>query len=382
MGGFSPEMLPGALHARPQLRRLRRLALRRAVADLLQPLVLPRLDLARLRHQQGAAAATASGSTPRPTPTIFNRLEDAGIDWRIYFDDLQLVSLHRRAARAGAGEVLEDRALRDRWSSSTPMSPTGKLPAYSFIEPRMVYNHNDFHPPVGALRESDVDGEPVIDSAVSDVRAGEALVHQIYDGRAHQCERRRGSNALNTMLLITFDEHGGTYDHVPPPAAVTAATRHAAPGEMGFAFDRLGCRVPAIAISAWTRGPARVINDEMHHGSLIATLSQAARAEAADRARRRRERHSSTPSTCSTPRDPSTWPTTTPAVHARRTREAGAASGADADQDQAAEPARRADSLGLLLAKYGAAGTPMPETYGEAFDLLQKYGTGLFGVPR
>ena len=52
-----------ALHAREELRRLRQLVLRGAVADVLQPVVLPRLDVARIRHEQGAAAATTSGST-------------------------------------------------------------------------------------------------------------------------------------------------------------------------------------------------------------------------------------------------------------------------------------------------------------------------------
>ena len=77
---------------------------------------------------------------------------------------------------------------------------------------------------------------------------------------------------MNTLLLITFDEHGGTYDHVAPPSA-TPPTADAAPGEMGFTFDRLGCRVPAIAVSAYTRADT-IIHDEMHHGSVIATLSR------------------------------------------------------------------------------------------------------------
>ena len=43
---------------------------------------------------------------------------------------------------------------------------------------------------------------------------------------------------MNTALVITFDEHGGTFDHVPPPTA-TPPDR-SGPGEMGFTFDRLG----------------------------------------------------------------------------------------------------------------------------------------------
>ena len=140
-------------------------------------------------------------------PTIFNRLEEAGISWRIYYDELQLVSFTG---------VLHAPALEQYWRTEhfATMSDfyedvrLGTLPAYSFIEPRMTYNHNDFHPPFGRLRESDVSGVEVIDSAVSDVRAGEALVHEIYEA-IKRSARPDGSNAMNTMLLITFDEHGG-----------------------------------------------------------------------------------------------------------------------------------------------------------------------------
>ena len=123
----------------------------------------------------------------------------------------------------------------------------GKLPEYAFIEPRMVYNHNDFHPPFGSRKESDVNGEEIRDSAYSDVRDGDALIHDIYDA-IRTSATPDGSNAINTLLLITFDEHGGCYDHVPPPMATPPD--NAGAGEMGFEFDRLGCRVPAIAVSA------------------------------------------------------------------------------------------------------------------------------------
>ena len=163
----------------------------------------------------------------------------------------------------------------------------GDLPAYSFIEPRMVYNHNDFHPPFGVLREGDVEGSEVVDSAVSDVRAGERLVADVYDA-VRRMDSEDGSNALNTLLLITFDEHGGTYDHVPPPSAVPP-TAGADAGEMGFTFDRLGARVPAIAVSAYTRA-GTIIHDEMHHGSVSRHAQPAARPAPADASRCRCQR--------------------------------------------------------------------------------------------
>ena len=105
---------------------------------------------------------------------------------------------------------------------------------------------------------------------MSDARAAEVLLHEVYTS-IKESAATSGSNAFNTMLLVTFDETGGTYDHVPPPPAV--APDGSAPGEFDFAFDRLGVRVPALAISAYT-APGTVINAQMHHAAVIRTLCE------------------------------------------------------------------------------------------------------------
>lgn len=310
-----------------------------------------------------------------PAPTIFNRLEEAGLDWRIYFDELQLVSftgvLH--------APVLEPYWRTDHFATMDRFHEdvrTGKLPAYAFIEPRMTYNHNDFHPPFGKLRESTVEGTTVIDSAISDVRAGEALIHEIYSAiKASATDD--GSNALNTMLLITFDEHGGTYDHVAPPSA-TPPHADAQPGEMGFTFDRLGCRVPAIAVSAYTRS-GTVINDSMHHGSVIATLARLHGLKPLTR-RDAGANEMFNAVNLDAPRHPITWPSTVP-QYIPPNPQSEAPHPAHAHKDKPLSPPARG-LLGLLLAKYGAAGEPEPETYADAYELLHRHGIGLFGAPR
>ena len=100
---------------------------------------------------------------------------------------------------------------------------------------------------------------------------GEALLARIYDG-IESASSPNGSNYLNTLLLITFDEGGGTYDHVAPPPAPPPDP--AAPaGQMGFTFNRLGQRVPTIAISPWI--PERtVVTEEFRHTSLIRTMRE------------------------------------------------------------------------------------------------------------
>ena len=68
------------------------------------------------------------------------------------------------------------------------------------------------------------------------------------------------------VLVVIFDEHGGFYDHVAPPAAVP-------PDEFTseYAFDRLGVRVPALLISPWlARGVDHTVLD---HTSLLRYLS-------------------------------------------------------------------------------------------------------------
>ncbi len=304
------------------------------------------------------------------TPTIFNRLEDAGLSWRVYYDASQIVSFTG---------VLHAPVLQKYWKTNfRDMTQfhqdvkNGNLPAYAFIEPRMVFNHNDMHPPVGTLRESEYDGQEFYNGAESDVRAGEALLHSVYSSlRAAKSDT--GSNALNTAFLITFDEHGGTYDHVPPPSAVPPSPE-APEGEMGFRFNRLGCRVPAILVSAYTAAGS-IIHDEMHHGSLIATLNRL---------------HGLSPLTrrdvtannvfnainLTTPRQPWDWPVTHPQFTPPNPEDVPRPDEKHKNRPLSS-PAK--GLLGLLLAKY-EPDRPVPETYGDAYDVLVKHGTDLFGL--
>ncbi|MGX1792282.1 alkaline phosphatase family protein [Microbacterium sp. NPDC055312] len=307
-------------------------------------------------------------------PTIFNRLEEKRLSWRIYIDRLQLVSftgmLH--------ASVLEKYWRTEHFGTMEDFyadAKNGSLPAYAFIEPRMVYDHNDFHPPFGALRESTADGEEVFDSAVSDVRAGDRLVHDVYEA-VRTSASPDGSNAVNTLLLITFDEHGGCFDHVPPPPA-TRPTADTGPGEMGFTFDRLGCRVPAIAVSAYTRR-GTIIHDEMHHGSVTATLSRLHGLQPLND----RDASANTLFTVvnlEQPRHPADWPVTSPAYTPPNPESTAPAPGEAAKLKPLTQPAR--GLLGLLIARYGRPDEPEPETFADAYRLLHEHGDGLFGPP-
>jgi phospholipase C len=217
-------------------------------------------------------AASSSGLVVNLTPadafpvrntaeTIFERLEAAGLSWRVYCDPPSHISLTG---------VIHARRLHHRFSTNFVTTgrfyedaASGELPTYSFIEPNLLYGHNDMHPAFDALFPG-MELDPP-----SSLIGGEALLAKVYDA-VRSSASPSGSNAFNTLLLVTFDEHGGTYDHVPPPAAPSPVPNGPA-GQLGFAFDRLGVRVPTIAISAWI--PARtVITDEYRSTSVIATV--------------------------------------------------------------------------------------------------------------
>ena len=79
-----------------------------------------------------------------------------------------------------------------------------------------------------------------------DISVGQKFIKEVY-------ETLRASPQWNEMLfIITYDEHGGFYDHVPTPATgVPSPDDIVGPAPYNFKFDRLGVRVPTILISPW-----------------------------------------------------------------------------------------------------------------------------------
>jgi phospholipase C len=219
-------------------------------------------------------AATSSGYVINASPpdsfpvhntaeTIFERLESKGLTWRVYCDPpsplsfVALVHASRLRARFATNFFTTDQFLED--------AAQGELPTYSFIEPNFVHGHNDMHPAFNAMAPGMSFDPP------SSLLGGDALLAKIYNA-IRSSTFDRGSNVFNTLLMVNFDEAGGTYDHVAPPAA--APPDPAAPaGQMGFTFNRSGIRVPAIAISPWIPEQT-VVNDEHRHTSVIRTLRE------------------------------------------------------------------------------------------------------------
>jgi phospholipase C len=173
--------------------------------------------------------------------TIFDRLSDANVSWKIFHDGIpQSIVLTRLLTRyltfRGYGGM-------DDFFEAASGNPDN-FPEYSFIEPRYFgANENDQHPP-------------------ADVRQGEQLIAQVYNAI-------RSNPGLweSTLLVVTYDEHGGFYDHVSPPATVAPDGYTSE-----WTFDRLGVRVPTILVSPWV--DAGVISTTFDHTSLLRYLCE------------------------------------------------------------------------------------------------------------
>lgn len=190
--------------------------------------------------------------------TIYDALSAAGRSWRIYHDGLPqtagIDSLRTEFINPFTRNFREMKYFADDVKA-------GKLPDYTFIEPRYggfldteFAKGNSMHP-------------------TDDIRDGDQLVRLVYE------TLRNSPVWQDTMLIITFDEHGGFYDHVPPPAATPTGddATYANPAD-NFKFDLFGVRVPAVVISAYTQtgtvigsnagDPATIFD----HASILATV--------------------------------------------------------------------------------------------------------------
>jgi phospholipase C len=259
-------------------------------------------------------AATASGLVVnRPmsnfmhhndAETIFNRLEEHGMTWRVYVLEPDPISF--------TGVIHMER-LRDRFATNfVPFSEferdaaAGTLPHFSLIEPNLTAGHSDYHPAFGRAL---IPGVEVPIDPPSSILAGEAFLARIY--RAIKSARSaNGSSVFNTTFFIGWDEPGGTYDHVPPgPVPPPDSTTPI--GSLGFRFDRSGYRVPAIIVSPWVEQGV-VFNDEYRHTSMIATLRQVWSLGEPFTARDAGARTFSHVLNLAAPRDPDSWPEVNP----------------------------------------------------------------------
>jgi len=251
--------------------------------------------------------------------SIFSQLDavkgpsSTGPTWKLYFHDFSIAMktvpyVYKVAARNTSNENVSTFDYTD-WNQSnlppdfvhlpstfigdiTASPPT--LPPFSFIEPRY---YTDDSGTKGLLPNSNHPGSSLFPSTLGnppiDVVNGEMLLAQVYN------LLRASSIWTETLLIVTYDEHGGMYDHVPPPptavppgtainlgigsptVTVPDANGSSAndPAANGFDYTVFGGRVPAIIISP-TISPGSTIRKPPHpkdrppfdHTSIIKTV--------------------------------------------------------------------------------------------------------------
>ncbi len=194
----------------------------------------------------GTASGTISTdsstfSIPAANGTIFDRLDAHKIDWAIYFQ--QVPSL---AIVPGA---LSGRSARSRnFQQFAPDVAAGRLPAFTFIDPN--YGTTSQENP-------------------QDIQVGEQFIAQVANTLI------RAPSWRHTALFITWDEHGGYYDHVPPPRAIKpdSIPPRVKPGDAPSGYDRYGFRVPLFVVSPWAR-PKYVSSVVQDHTSITAFIER------------------------------------------------------------------------------------------------------------
>jgi phospholipase C len=183
--------------------------------------------------------------------TLYDRINaDSSRSWRSYSHDQDdILELYPYLKKDASNHVLfETNFVSDIAGDN--------LATYSFITP--AFFDSPQHP-VNSMH------------APNDVRPAERLVADVYNAlRAHEDVWKK------TLLIVLFDEHGGYYDHVPPPATVSPDEipgRTDKPFLVPFDFKRLGLRVPSILISPWFK--AEVDSTVYSHSTIAGSVIDA-----------------------------------------------------------------------------------------------------------
>lgn len=199
---------------------------------------------------------------PINSQTIYQELDKSGLDWAFFYFDLS-DSNSFPVLKARTDRVLQFNAFYQQASAGT-------LPTYSFLCPQYADGKD------GSRANSQ--------HAPYDIRYGENLMADVYEAL------RNGPLWNKTLFVITYDEHGGYYDHLTPPGASSPdgltsptaydkqqaqqdpnANGYLTKPNMQFNFNRLGLRVPAVLISPWI-AKGTVDSTAYQHTSIFATL--------------------------------------------------------------------------------------------------------------
>ena len=178
-----------------------------------------------------------------PNGTIFHALNRYGISWKEYYSDVPTMGVW--LALLGDPAIAGNLAKIDRFYED---AAAGQLPQFSYVEPD--YGHSSEENP-------------------QDIQFGDQFLANVVKGVMS------GPQWSKTMLIWTYDEWGGWYDHVLPPPALPpddvapVLSANLAPG----GFDRYGYRVPGGVVSPFARRD-HVSHTLYDHTSVLKTLER------------------------------------------------------------------------------------------------------------
>lgn len=179
--------------------------------------------------------------------SIFKHLADHGLTWGIFGNNgnpytvpfcQDIKKPYPQGCMTGSFEAFQS-ALTEK-----------TLPTYTFLEPIWGSKGNSQHPNYN-------------------VAEGDAYLLEIYNSL------KSSEYWEDTLLIITYDEHGGCYDHVTPPS--NAVSPPAKSKAFNFDFTRFGVRVPTVLISPWIEAGTVYrtnSNTPLDHTSILATLEK------------------------------------------------------------------------------------------------------------
>ena len=201
---------------------------------------------------------------PPPNGTIFDRLQAHAISWRNYFTDLPQTGI--------IPSIIEKYPANLASIAQFKLDcQTGNLPSVSFVDPEFGVL-SDIGSPLAALpgieaitgKLETTGGD---EESPQDMSYGEYWASQIVKAVLPSPAWPR------TLLIYTYDEHGGYYDHVPPPAVIApdSIPPKLGPGDFPGGYDLYGPRVPTIVASPYSK-PNGVSNKVYDHTSVLATI--------------------------------------------------------------------------------------------------------------
>jgi phospholipase C len=191
-----------------------------------------------------------------PNGSIYDLLNANKISWRLYQDQNgpYAGSFAQVATISGISSVFD---VYDLAQFSSDLNQPGGYPyTYTFIEPN--YGDVIYETYEGGSSQHPMDG----------VWGGENLIATIY------ATIRYSPLWEKSLLIITYDEHGGFYDHVAPgPISPPWDNSSSWYNDSGFTFDLAGVRVPTVVVSPWI--PAGTVDHTVYdHSSVLATLEK------------------------------------------------------------------------------------------------------------